>query len=488
MLPALGGMLGTRTRRRTALVPYPLIVSIRLPSLYEDLDVAYRGGLKPNRPLIELVQRAKTAMGISGGIRFLPIFGRSGSGKSSAARELATHLPETKVIELSRQALASSATLLEEVRSAYGRRNHPELVIAVVDQYEESVAERSAIPTQFVERLSLMDRNELRGLPVLFLWLTTSEEFQAELAGATSRNERILLSPDFELHGPDRDEWADIVEDTFAFHNNQRLADFEILRGDIERIEDESGTLGATIERVGESLATQVSGLQDMSQHQVVMLWPVTDGHRITRVSAFTNPRDGYKLNWDAFYRELNEEDRRTLPLAELNRARLYFDMRLVPIAVADLKPLCRKLDDASFEPGASYLERFKKSHFYTVVSEGWDPTTYSPMRERESDRATEARDWYEGGVTAHPVALGRRIAKCITMTGLNADHEREIRSPHAAVVADIAVDRPGSPQSVCIVEMKVYSTDGTRPSSIKDAIRSTLRKHAQLAGFLARA
>lgn len=212
-------------------------MTVRLPSRYEDLDPAFRGRLRPSRPLLDLVQKANRAMSISGGIRFLPIYGRSGSGKSSAARELATHLPEAKVIELSRAAILSESTLLEEIRTAMGRRNQPSLLIAVVDQYEEQVAESSSVPTQFVERLSLLDRGALRRVPVVFLWLTTSREFQDELATATSRNERILLSGNFELEGPDQTEWAQIVEETFAFHNQEQpLADFEVLRENIEGI------------------------------------------------------------------------------------------------------------------------------------------------------------------------------------------------------------------------------------------------------------
>ena len=179
------------------------------------------------------------------------------------------------------------------------------------------------MPTQFIERLSLLDRGELRGLPILFVWLTTSWEFQRELVSATTRNARMLLASDFELLGPDLSEWADIVEETFAFHNQEQpLADFEVLRGYIEAISYSSPTLGATIERVGARLGGWVSQLQDLSQYQVVMLWPVTDGLRISRVSAFASARDGYKLDWGAFYRSLNEDDRRSLPLAEMNRAR----------------------------------------------------------------------------------------------------------------------------------------------------------------------
>ncbi len=427
-------------------------------------------------------------MSISGGIRFLPIYGRSGSGKTSAARELSTHLPQTRVFPLSRAATLDEKTLLHEIFAARGPRDHPELLIGVVDQYEESGDRASPSPSMFVERLSLLDRGRLREIPTLFLWLTTDWDFHSELVRATKRNERVLLAPDFELAGPEQSEWAEIVEDTFAFHNHQRpLADFGLLGGEIEAIAYGSPTLGTTIQRVGERLGDQSRQLQDLSQYQVVMLWPVTDGLRITRVAGFTNAREGYQLDWNAFYRALNDDDRRTLPLAELNRARLYFDVRLVPIAAADLHALCAELDDAEFEPSQSYLDRFKKSHFFSIINETWDPAGYAPLRERDSDRASRAREWYDGSATDHPVQVGRRIARCLTLLGLDAEHERSIRSPYATVRADVAVDRWDSTRRTCIVELKAFNSEGTRPSSIKDAIRTTLKRHAQFAGFLAR-
>jgi hypothetical protein len=461
---------------------------LRLPSRYEDLDPAFRGRLRPNRPLIGNVQRARSSMRISGGIRFLPIFGRSGCGKTSAARELSTHLPQAKVFGLSRAALLSEERLLEEIAKAQGQRDHPKLLIAAIDQYEESGDRFSPSPSQFVERLSLLDRGRLRETPILFLWLTTNWDFHADLVKATKRNERILLAPDFELVGPEQSEWSEIVEETFAFHNHEQpLADFGLLHDEIEAIAYGSPTLGTTIQRVGEILGDEDAPLQDLSQYQVVMLWPVTDGLRIARVSAFTNAREGYKLDWNAFYRTLNDDDKKTLPLTALNRARLYFDVRLVPIAAADLHALCGELSDPEFQPSQSYLDRFKKSHFFSIVNETWDPSAYSPLRERESDRAERARKWYDTVATEHPVQLGRRIARCMTLLGLDAEHEQSIRSPYSTVRADVAIDRWGSNRRTCIVELKALNSEGTRPSSIKDAIRTTLKRHAQFSGFLPR-
>ncbi|WP_082836654.1 hypothetical protein [Micrococcus aloeverae] len=460
-----------------------------LPSRYEDLDPSYRGRLRPNPKLISLVQSARRSMMVSGGIRFLPIFGRSGSGKSSAARELETHLPQARVIQLSQAAITSEAALLEEVRDSWGLINHPEMIIAVVDQYEENVSDKTSVPTQFVERLTLIDqRQALKGIPTLFLWLTTSIAFRNDLAAATTRRERVLVASDFELPGPDRSEWPEIIEENFHFHNNgQPIADFGIIRSQIESVSASTdvATIGLAMEQVGELLASQIDALLDVSKYQVVMLWPVTDGLRITRVANFTNPRAGYKLDWNAFQRELNEEDRRSLPLSELNRARLYFDVRLVPISAADLKGLCRDLDNPSVTPASSYLEQFRKTHFYSIVTESWNPSTYSPLRERESKRNDEAKAWYNGGITLNPTKLHRRIAHCLTVLGAAAKHEQEVKTPHSRVRADILVNRPSSQQSTCIVELKAYKTDGTMPSTIKDAIRETLKRHAQLAGFL---
>ena len=80
-------------------------MTLRLPSRYEDLDTAFRGRLKPNQSLISIVKRAFASMEISGGIRFLPVFGQSGSGKTSAALEIGTHLPELYVEQLPREAV-----------------------------------------------------------------------------------------------------------------------------------------------------------------------------------------------------------------------------------------------------------------------------------------------------------------------------------------------------------------------------------------------
>ncbi|WP_248763885.1 AAA family ATPase [Pseudarthrobacter sp. SSS035] len=463
-------------------------MTMRLPSRYEDLDPAFRGRLEPNPHLIDLVQRGLKSMQMSGGIKFLPIYGPSGSGKSSAARELQTHLPDIKVIELSRAAISSESSLVAEINAAKGRRKQPNLIVAVIDQYEENVATRSDVPTQFVERLSLLDRGDLRREPVLFIWLTTSQEFQSELAEATSRNTRILLSGDFRLDGPPRAEWSRLVEETFEFHNaDQPLADFEVLRTDIDEVADKAETIGQCIEGVADLLMSSVSGLQDLSKYQVIMLWPVTDGRRIALINGFSNPRDGYKLDWGAFYRELNDLDRRTLPLSQLNRARLYFDVRLIPIAAADLHKLCHDLTSDSAKLHKSYLDRFSKSHFASIVSEAWDPTAYSTMREREtSNRANEARDWYST-VTTSPTAIGKRIARVFQELGYEAKHEKDVVSKHSTVRADVFLERPNSQQNSVIVELKAFAPSNTMPSTIKDAIKTTLKRHAQFGGFLGR-
>jgi hypothetical protein len=216
------------------------------------------------------------------------------------------------------------------------------------------------------------------------------------------------------------------------------------------------------------------------------MLWPVTDGLRINRIQQFTDARQGYKLDWTAWYRQLNADDQKQLPLQELNRARLYFDVRLVPMAAADLQPLCRDLEDHGTRLHKSYLERLEKTHFFSIVSGNWNPLGYAPMRERESKRADEAREWY-ATASQQPTRLGRRIARCLMELGLYAEHERVVESPHAKIRADVWIDRPQISPPKVIVEIKAFAPENTMPSTICEQVKVTLRRHAQFAGFLRR-
>lgn len=459
---------------------------LRLPSRYEDLDTAFRGRLKPNQSLLAVVKQAFASMEISGGIRFLPVFGQSGSGKTSAALEIGTHLPELHVEQLPRNAIEDTSAL-RPILDKMQKRAKDRRLVAVVDQYEEVATQRTAIPSAFVEALSLLDRDHNRRDRIMFIWLTTSRDFQADLAAATSRNKRILSDPSFEIASVDRKEWPGIIQETFQFHNQEKdLSDYEILESDLSGVSDEAETLGSAIEYIGGKLSSYATSLHDLSTYLVVMLWPVTDGLRISRIQQFTDPRQGYKLDWNAWYRQLNTDDQGSLPLREYNRARLYFDVRLVPIAAADIHPLCRGLDDDTFVPGKSYLDRFKSTHFYSVVSGNWSPDAYAPLRERESKRADEARNWYPT-VTQQPTLLGKRLSKCLRDVGLTSDYEQAISSPHGKIRADILIDRsPINPPNV-IVELKAFSPENTMPSTIASSILTTLRRHAQFAGFLPR-
>ncbi len=461
-------------------------MNINLPSRYEDLNDAYRGRLAPNADLIALIVKASKSMSITGGIRFLPLFGESGSGKSSASRELSTHMPEVVCHELNRDEIESRDSLIEKIKLANDRE--PEkLLIFVIDQYEENVQGRETIPTQFVESLSLLDRGEFRSIPAIFIWLTTSLEFRNMLVDATSRNQRILLDKSFDIKGPQKPEWAAIIEETFSFHNSEiPLSDYGLIRGDLTKIGVDATTIGECIQLVGDKLGESIEGLQNISEYQVILLWPVGDSLRNQRVLQFSRPREGYRLNWDSWFSELNDDDRRTLPLHEFNRARLYFDFRVIPVRAADLHKLCLDLGDENKVLAETYLGRFSKTHFFHVVSDNWTNYDYNPVRERESQRSEEARQWYET-VTRQPTQLGKRIAKILTSCGLNAVHEKEISTSHSTVRADIYVETEDDIKPKKIVELKAYSAANTMPSTIKEQIKVTLRRHAQLAGFLSR-
>ena len=115
------------------------------------------------------------------------------------------------------------------------------------------------------------------------------------------------------------------------------------------------------------------------------MVWPVADSLRNTRVLQFSNPKDGYTLNWDFWFSQLNFEDKAHLPLHEYNKTRLYFDFRIIPIRAADLHKLCANLEDSAPELAKTYVNRFQQTHFFHVVSGDWSKYDYNPVRERSS-------------------------------------------------------------------------------------------------------
>lgn len=457
----------------------------RLPSRYEDLDEAFRSRLRPNSLLLDAVKKAYASIKVSGGIRFLPVYGKSGCGKSCATLELNSHLPECKVIKLPREAVANHRSIEKLIPREHERLGSPNLLITIVDQYEEQVVQRTEIPSQFIEALSLFDRGQFRNLPTLFLWLTTSREFRDLLVVATRRNSRILVEPNFELQGLPKEDWPVIIEETFRFHNSDEpLANYEILTEDLGRAVVDSDTLGTTIENLALQIAALGENLQDLSEYMVIMLWPCTDAHRVTLISSFTDAQNGYRLDWDKWYRELSKDDRAKLPFKAFNRARLYFDMRLIPIAAADLHQLCLEMDNEAFTLQHSYLESFSRTHLFSIINESWNPDSFTALRIFDSNRSKNAKEWYES-VTIEPTKLGKRIAKIFRELGMNARHEVSIASPTSQLRADVFIDRPVHPKSKVILELKAYNTKNTNPSGIRSAIRTTFKRHARFAGFL---
>jgi hypothetical protein len=387
-----------------------------------------------------------------------------------------------KVFQLSRDAVESRDQLVHEIRAQTLQFSDSPL-IAVVDQFEEVAAQQSRIPKELVESLALLDRGELRNNNVLFIWLTTDKEFQSDLVNATTRNKRILAAPHFEIEGPKLSDWPMIIDETFSFHNKgQVLADYELLETDLVSISKKAATIGEAIEETGRRLSVDGQALQDISKYQVMMLWPVTDSTRISRILQFTAARQGYKLDWSAWFRSLNADEQKALELRELNRARLYFDVRLIPIAAADLQGIYRPGDTI---PRAG-LDRFGKTHFFSLIAGKWKPEAYAPLRERESQRADAAREWYKSA-TGDPTGIGKSIAEALRELGISAHHETKLKSPNGSLRADVLAERGGGPRSEVIVELKAFSPQNTRPSSISEAVRATLRKHAIFAGFLKR-
>lgn len=460
-------------------------MNIILPSRYEDIDESFRGRLEPNTELIQTIQQGIKSINISGGIRFLPVFGNSGSGKTSAASELGNHLPEVSVFSLSRDEIESQDKLVERIGKL--EKSPSACYIGIIDQFEELVKGKENIPTEFIERLSILDRTEFRGKPIIFLWLTTDQSFQKSLEDSCSRNRRLLLASSFAISGPPREDWLRIVEETFSFHNSEKpLSDFGIVSNDIDSEAMDCETIGECLERTAHLLSTNIPNLQNLSEYQIILLWPVADETRMQRVLQFCRPREGYLLNWDSWKRELNDHDRNTLPLHEYNRARLYFDMRLIPVRAADIFRLCQELDTDPTSFGNTYLDWLKRTHFYHVVSGSWNSYDYSPVRARESQRSIDAKAWYEG-VTKSPTKIGRRLSLVLKSLGESTCYEKDIASQYSTVRADVFVGSSNAVTKQRIIEIKAFSSENTMPSTIKEQVKITLRRHAQFAGFLQR-
>ena len=147
---------------------------------------------------------------------------------------------------------------------------------------------------------------------------------------------------------------------------------------------------------------------------------------------------------------------------------------------------MCADLNDDDHIIARTYLERFKSTHFFHVLVDKWENYDYNPVRERESNRANEAERWYRS-VTTKPVSIGKRVASALRQCGVDATYEKTITSPYGTVRADIFALRNQSEKPNVIIELKVYAPENTMPSSIKDAIKVTLKRHAQFAGFLQR-
>jgi hypothetical protein len=131
-------------------------------------------------------------------------------------------------------------------------------------------------------------------------------------------------------------------------------------------------------------------------------------------------------------------------------------------------------------------LAQLQKTHFYTVVAGASQDRAFGTLRERDSKRARDARTWYQH-ITDKPVAIGKRLAKCLTKLGFPSRHEAEIPSAHAKVSADVLTERASGHQRKAAIELKLLSAPQTTPAGIRDQIRSTLRKYAQLAGYIPR-
>jgi len=158
--------------------------------------------------------------------------------------------------------------------------------------------------------------------------------------------------------------------------------------------------------------------------------------------------------------------------------------MRIIPFRAADLHRLCLDLDNENITLGKTYLERFKNTHFFHIISDNWGTYSYNPVRERESTRSQEAAEWYKT-ITTSPTKIGKRLAKIITELGFSAVYEKDITSEFSTVRADVYLGKSAKLKRKLIIELKVFAAENTMPSTIKEQIKITLRRHSLFAGFM---
>lgn len=456
----------------------------RLPSRFENLDPRFHVHLIPDRPLLNVTRSTIAAMHVAGGVRLLPVYGASGSGKTSAAMQLRSLSTEFQVFALEHD-LISQGGLAQAVKREQNRRPGERACVGIIDQYEESVGDRNELVARFVGQLTSLDRSEIVQRPTLILWLTPSKEFQAALVeSAREKNARLVSVDDFILQGPPRAEWAGIIDRTFEFHNaGMSLADVGFVRPQLDDAVDKSDTLGESINRVGEQLVTAFPVSNDLEQYRVIILWPVADTLSLSRVISLSDAREGYSFNWNKWYWELNLRDRAQLPHEALNLTRILVDLRVVPLPVGQMHPSFINLDAPHPALSAGALAPLARSHLAQIVQDRWDPSTYRPMAITSSDTALRAMRWYET-VRRRPTDLGQRLALCLRQLGLDAQYESTIDSDFSVVRADVRVRK--HPRSD-LIELKAFAPRSTNGSNIRYQIRATLRKYAQLGGLLGR-
>lgn len=182
----------------------------------------------------------------------------------------------------------------------------------------------------------------------------------------------------------------------------------------------------------------------------------------------------------------MNANDKAQLPLQGLNKARLYFDVRLVPVSAADLQGICTELAEVSKPVIQSSITRFGQTHLVSLIQSTGGEVAFSPLRERPgSERGKAATQWYKS-ITRNPVGIGKSMADALQKLGIRAKHEVSEVSPFSSLRADVLVNRDTKPSKI-VIELKAYSPENTRPSDVSSQLRITLTKLARFAGFIQR-
>ncbi len=199
-----------------------LLTGLTLPSRYEALvrkvgPEVLRLLVNPASSTMEVLEEAAEAVGSLGEGVFLPIFAKSGTGKTTLAENLTLFASRTFAPTLSYSGSVDSASLIAALKT------HERDVLPADDArvIPMNVDHREGAPPSEVE-LAQIKRflRQDEGSRVLLIWPETSRAIAQSMADSYREVAGVLpLAIPVEVSGPGVDSWADLAAQTLVLAN-----------------------------------------------------------------------------------------------------------------------------------------------------------------------------------------------------------------------------------------------------------------------------